>query len=36
MKYYLILIAILEADLLYNNNNNIVYSDSDDVVINSR
>ena len=33
MKYYFILIAILEADLRYNNNNNIVYNDSDDVVL---
>ena len=33
MKYYLILMAILEADLHYNNNNNIVYNDTDDVVL---
>ena len=33
MKYYFILIAILEADLRYNNNNNIVYNDTDDVVL---
>ena len=26
MKYYFILIAILDADLSYNNNNNIVYN----------
>ena len=28
-----ILIAILEADLRYNNNNNIVYNDTDDGVL---
>ena len=33
MKYYFILIAILEADLRYNNNNNIVYIDTDDGVL---
>ena len=33
MKFYFILIAILEADLHYNNNNNIVYNDTDDVVL---
>ena len=33
MKYYFILIAILEADLRYNNNNNIVYNDTDDGVL---
>ena len=33
MKYYFILIAILEADLRYNNDNNIVYKDADDGVL---
>ena len=33
MKYYFILIAILEADLRHNNNNNIVYNDTDDGVL---
>ena len=33
MKYYFILIAILEADLCYNNNNNIVNNDTDDGVL---
>ena len=33
MQYYFILIAILEADSRYNNNNNIVYNDTDDVVL---
>ena len=33
MKHYFILIAILEADLRYNNNNNIVYNDTDDGVL---
>ena len=33
MKYYFILIAILEADLRYNNSNNIVYTDADDGVL---
>ena len=33
MKYYFILIVILEADLRYNNNNNIVYNDIDDGVL---
>ena len=33
MKYYFILIAILEADLRYNNNNNIVYNGTDDGVL---
>ena len=32
IKYYFLLIAILEADLRYNNNINIVYNDTDDVV----
>ena len=32
MKYYFLLITILEADLRYNNNINIVYNDTDDVV----
>ena len=36
MKYYFILIAILEADLHYNNNNNIVYNDTDDGLLNRR
>ena len=36
MKYYFLLIAILEADLRYNNNINIVYNDTDDVVTNRR
>ena len=31
MKYYFILIAILEADLRYKNN--IVYNDTDNVVL---
>ena len=31
MKYYFILIAILKADLSYNNN--IVYNKTDDVVL---
>ena len=35
-KYYFLLIAILEADLRYNNNINIVYNDTDDVVTNRR
>ena len=35
MKYFL-LITILEADLRYNNNINIVYNDTDDVVTNRR
>ena len=34
MKYYFLLIAILEADLHYNNNIKIVYNDTDDVVTN--
>ena len=34
MKYYFLLITILEADLRYNNNINIVYNDTDDVVTN--
>ena len=34
MKYYFLLITILEADLRYNNN--IVYNDTDDVVTNRR
>ena len=33
MNYYFILIEILEADFCYNNNNNIVYNDTDDVVL---
>ena len=33
MKYYFILIAILEADLSYNKNNNIVYNDTNDGVL---
>ena len=36
MKYYFLLITILEADLRYNNNINIVYNDTDDVVTNRR
>ena len=36
MKYYFLLITILEADLCYNNNINIVYNDMDDVVTNRR
>ena len=32
MKYYFLLIAILKADLRYNNNINIIYNDTDDVV----
>ena len=36
MKYYFLLEAILEADLRYNNNINIVYNDTDDVVTNRR
>ena len=36
IKYYFLLIAILEADLSYNNNINIVYNDIDDVVTNRR
>ena len=36
MKYYFLLITILEADLRYNNNINIVYNDKDDVVTNRR
>ena len=36
MKYYFLLITILEADLGYNNNINIVYNDADDVVTNRR
>ena len=36
MKYYFLLIAILEADLRYNNNISIVYNDTDDVVTNRR
>ena len=36
IKYYFILIAILEADLRYNNNINIVSNDTDDVVTNRR
>ena len=36
IKYYFLLIAILEADLRYNNNINIVYNDTDDVVTNRR
>ena len=36
MKYYFILITILEAALRYNNNINIVYNDTDDVVTNIR
>ena len=36
MKYYFLLIAILEADLRYTNNINIVYNDTDDVVTNRR
>ena len=36
MKYYFHLITILEADLRYNNNINIVYNDTDDVVTNRR
>ena len=34
IKYYFLLIVILEADLRYNNNINIVYNDTDDVVTN--
>ena len=30
IKYYFLLIAILEADLRYNNNINIVYNDTDE------
>ena len=35
MKYYFTQIAILEADLSYNNNNNnnSVYNDADNVVL---
>ena len=33
---YFLLISILEADLRYNNNINIVYNDTDDVVTNRR
>ena len=33
MKYYSILIVILEADLRYNNNNSIVYNDPDNRVL---
>ena len=36
IKYYFLLVAILEADLRYNNNINIVYNDTDDVVTNRR
>ena len=36
MKYYFLLVTILEADLRYNNNINIVYNDTDDVVTNRR
>ena len=36
MKYYFLLITILDADLRYNNNINIVYNDMDDVVTNRR
>ena len=36
MKYYFLLITILEADLRYNNDINIVYNDTDDVVTNRR
>ena len=36
MKYYFLLIAILEVDLRYNNNINIVYNDTADVVTNRR
>ena len=36
MKYYFLLITILEADLRYNNNINIVYNDTDNVVTNRR
>ena len=36
MKYYFLLITILEADLRYNNSINIVYNDTDDVVTNRR
>ena len=36
MKYYFLQIAILEADLRYNNNINMVYNDTDDVVTNRR
>ena len=36
IKYYYLLIAILEADLRYNNNINILYNDIDDVVTNRR
>ena len=36
IKYHFFLIAILEADLRYNNNINIVYNDTDDVVTNRR
>ena len=35
IKYYFLLIAILEADLRYNNIN-IVYNDTDDVLTNRR
>ena len=35
MKYYFLLIAILEADLRYNNIN-IVYNDTVDLVTNIR
>ena len=36
MKYFFFLITILEVDLCYNNNINIVYNDTDDVVTNRR
>ena len=36
IKYYFLLIAILKANLRYNNNINIVYNDTDDVVTNRR
>ena len=36
ITYYFLLIAVLEADLRYNNNINIVYNDTDDVVTNRR
>ena len=36
IKYYFLLIAILEADFRYINNINIVYNDTDDVVTNRR
>ena len=36
MKYYFLLIAILEADLRYKKNTNIVYNDTDDVMTNRR